>query len=103
MPSPDPVRSQHARVAALARIAKEPSGAAMLVKANQAFRDSFYEATDEELPEKERQRQADAAYRLHMSRLALRASAARKRAAAERQAAREAEAELRDLQHDNEV
>jgi hypothetical protein len=54
----------------------------MTEKARTTFRDSFYERTDPELPPEERRRQADAAYRLHMTRLARRAAAARSAAAA---------------------
>jgi hypothetical protein len=110
MPSDDPVRSAHARVAALARSAREPSGAAMLTAANKTFRDSFLVGhacavcklieVDQTLPLKERQRIADAAYRLHMSRLSLRASAARRRASKARAVADQAEAELAELAAD---
>ena len=94
MPSKDTERSQRARIAALARSAQEPSGTAMTEKARSTFRDSFYEATDPELPEPERRRQADAAYRLHMTRLSHRAAKTRQRAAAAMQEAHEALTEL---------
>lgn len=90
-------RSQRARIAALARVAQEPSGIAMTDKARSAFRQSFYDRTDPGLPEAERQRQADAAYRLHMTRLSHKATLARKRWAAAqraRRAATKAEAEF---------
>jgi hypothetical protein len=113
MPSADPVRSQHARVAALARSAREPSGTAMLEAANRAFRDSFalgHECSmcagitiDQTLPAAERERQAGAAYKLHMTRLALRASAARRKAANARRVAERAEAELHQLQRDDDA
>lgn len=94
MPSDSTERSQRARIAALARVAKEPSGTAMTERARSKFRDSFYDATDPELPEPERRRQADAAYRLHMTRLSRRAALARQRAAAAMQEAHEALTEL---------
>lgn len=90
-------RSQRARIAALSRVAQEPSGTAMTEKARSTFRQSFYDATDPGLPEAERQRQADAAYRLHMTRISHKAALARKhRAEAMREwrAATAAEAEL---------
>lgn len=73
MPETPAERSAHARRAALARSAREPSGAAMLEKARETFRRSFYDATDPALPEAERQRQAEAGRRLYYSKLAQRA------------------------------
>jgi hypothetical protein len=83
----------------------------MLEKANRAFQDSFktgHECSlckritiDQALPAAERVRQAEAAYRLHMTRLSLKAAAARRRAAEARDIADQAEAELRDLQRDD--
>lgn len=78
MPSEANERSQRARIAALTRVAQEPSGTAMTDKARRSFRQSFYDATDPELSEADRQRQADAAYRLHMTRISHRATLARK-------------------------
>ena len=86
----------------------------MLTAANKAFRDSFLIGhscavcppieVDQSLPLKERQRIADAARKLHMSRLSLRATAARRRAAAARAVADQAEAELAELAaHDDAV
>jgi hypothetical protein len=75
----------------------------MLEKANRVFRDSFYQATDATLPEPERRRQAAAAYRLHMTRISLKAAKARKAAAAARAIAEGAEAELQDLQRDDDA
>lgn len=86
--------SQRARIGGLARSAAAESGTAMTDRARSAFKNSFYEATDPELPEKERQRQADAAYRLHMTRLSQRAAVARRRAAAAQREAIDAEAAL---------
>lgn len=93
MPSESTERSQRARMAALARVAQEPSGTAMTERARRSFRDSFYDRTDPELPHAERQRQADAAYKLHMTRLSHRAALARQRATAAVQSAIQAEAE----------
>jgi|SRR5579862_611020 len=93
MPSTESERSQRARIAALARVAREPSGTAMTEQARRTFRDSFYDRTDPELPHAERQRQADAAYRLHMTRLSHRAALARQRATSAVQGAIQAEAE----------
>jgi hypothetical protein len=94
MPSPENERSQRARIAALARSAQEPNGTAMTEKARSAFWQRFYDATDASLPEAERQRQADAARRLHMTRLSHRAAIARSRLAAAHTAAIQAEAEM---------
>lgn len=94
MPSADSERSQRARIAALARVAKEPSGTAMTDKARGKFWQSFYDATDPSLPEAERQRQAEAARRLHMTRLAQKASLKRRKAATAVSEAIRAEAEL---------
>jgi hypothetical protein len=93
MPSEDSERSQRARIAALTRVSREPSGTAMTARARSAFWQSFYDATDPGLPEAERQRQADAARRLHMTRLAQKAALKRRRAAAAVQDAIQAEAE----------
>jgi hypothetical protein len=93
MPSEESERSQRARIAALTRVAAEPSGTAMTEKARSAFWQKFYDATDPGLPEAERQRQADAARRLHMTRLAQKAALKRQRAAAAVQEAIRAEAE----------
>jgi hypothetical protein len=49
----------------------------MTERARRAFRDSFYAATDPDLPGPERRRQAEAAYRLPMTRLSQRGVAAR--------------------------
>jgi hypothetical protein len=68
----DTPRTQQAKLAALTRSASEPSGAAMTEKARATFRQSFYDATDPDLPEAERQRQAEAAYRAHMRKIARR-------------------------------
>ena len=97
MPSDAAERSQRARIAALSRVKQEPSGTAMTDKARRTFRESFFDATDPELPEPERRRQADAAYRLHMTRISHRAALARKRRAEamrEWRAAIPAEAEM---------
>lgn len=74
-------RSQRARIAALTRVSNEPSGTAMTQRARDTFWQRFYDQTDPDLPEAERQRQAAAARRLHMTRLSRRAAAARGKAA----------------------
>lgn len=94
MPSDGKERSQRARIAALTRVAQEPSGTAMTEKARSKFWQSFYDQTDPGLPEAERVRQADAARRLHMTRLSHKAVLARQRLAAAHTAAVEAEAEV---------
>lgn len=87
-------RSQRARIAALARSAQEPSGTAMTAAARRTFRQGFYDRTDPALPEAERQRQADAAYKLHMTRLSHKAGLARSRLAKAQRDAIQAEAEV---------
>jgi len=82
MHTPDSERSQRARIAGLARSAKAPSGTAISAPARAAFLQRFYDETDPELPEAERQRQAAAARKLHMTRLSRRAAAARRSASA---------------------
>lgn len=104
MPSANTPRSQRARIAALARIAKEPSGAAMTEQARTTFRDSFYVGhecdlcprieIDQALPAAEITRMGDAAYRLHMSRMSHRAALARAREAGNEAVAEKYEAEL---------
>lgn len=94
MPATPEERSAHAQVAALARVAQEPSGAAMTAKARRTFWESFYAATDPALPETERRRQAEAARRLHYVRLSQRAVRARRRAAGALAELGEAAAEL---------
>jgi hypothetical protein len=65
-------RSSQATTAALIRSSREPSGAAMTAKARRSFMQSWYDRTDARLPEAERRRQADAAYRAHMRTIARR-------------------------------
>lgn len=77
--SGDTPTTQRARIAALTRSAQEPSGAAMTEKARRTFRDSFYDATDPELPEAERRRQGEAAYRAHMRTIAAKSRGGRGR------------------------
>lgn|SRR5487761_230475 len=103
MPSGDTRASQHARIAALARVSREPSGSAMTQRARDVFRDSFYDKTDSALPHKDRQRQADAAYKLHMTRLSHRGALARARAKGNLAASAAAEARLAELQRDDEI
>lgn len=91
-------RQQISRMGGLARSASAPSGAAVSAPARAAFLQSFYDKTDPSLPEEERQRQAEAARRLHMTRLSRKAAAARREAAsAAAEAARATEAELAAL------
>lgn len=94
MPSDATERSQRATIAALARSAREPSGTAMTDKARKTFWDSFYDNTDPELPEADRQRQAEAARKLHMTRLSHRAALKRSRATDAQRDAIEAAAEV---------
>lgn len=96
MPSDNTERSRRATIAALARVAREPSGTAMTARARSAFLRSFYEQTDPELPEAERQRQAAAARRLYFTRLSQRAALARQRASTAMQEHEAAVAQLAD-------
>lgn len=66
----------------------------MTEQARRTFRDSFYENTDPALPEAERRRQAEAAYRLHMTRLSHKAAIKRQRLGAAQREAIQAEAEV---------
>ena len=88
-------RKQIAQMGGLARSATAPSGAAVSAPARTAFWNSFYERTDAGLPEEERQRQATAARKLHMTRLSR--LAAQKRQQAARTAAEAAEATAAEL------
>lgn len=97
MPISAAERSENARIAALTRSAREPSGTAMTAKARQTFWDSFetgHECArcapvviDQTLPAAERRRQAAAARTVHYSRIA---QNARQAAAAARRRARQA-------------
>ena len=92
-------RSENARIAALTRSAREPSGTAMTAKARSAFWDSFETAhtgcrsgcpdvvIDQSLPAGERTRQAAAARAAHFSRIARGARIAASVARAGRRAA----------------
>lgn len=94
MPFSPAERSEHARIAALTRSAREPSGTAMTEQARQTFWDSFLTGhqcracpaviIDQSLPADQRQRQAAAARAAHFSRIARGA----RRAAASARAAR---------------
>jgi hypothetical protein len=66
----------------------------MTEQARRTFRDSFYANTDPALPEAERRRQAEAAYRLHMTRLSHQAAIKRRRLMAAQGEAVQAEAEV---------
>lgn len=80
MPATPQERSAHARIAALTRVAQEPSGAAMTAKARATFEQSFYDRTDPALPHEERLRQARALKSLHYTELSRRAVIARRQA-----------------------
>lgn len=104
MASDPSARKRIARMGGLARSASAPSSSAMTEAARSAFRDSFYDKTDPGLPEEERQRQADAARRLHMTRLSHLAAKKRQEAARAAQEALEAtEAELAALRGDADI
>lgn len=79
MASDEAERRLHARKAALTRSSRAPSGSAISAPAREAFLDKFYDQTDPELPEEERQRQARAALKLHMSNLSIKGVRARRR------------------------
>ncbi len=66
----------------------------MTDKARSAFWRSFYDRTDPELPEAERQRQAEAARKLHMTRLSHKAALKRRRLQDAQHEAIEAEASV---------
>lgn len=66
----------------------------MTEASRRAFWDKFYDATDPALPEKERQRQADAARRAHFARMGYRSAMARRRAREAADGAAEAAADL---------
>lgn len=80
MPITAAERSENARIAALTRSAREPSGTAMTAPARQAFWDSFlnghecsvckWVAIDTTLPDAERKRMAAALRTAHFSRIA---------------------------------
>lgn len=107
MPSSNSERSQHARIAALSRSAAEPSGTAMTETARKTFRDSFdtrHECAmcgtveiSQSLPAADRRRQAEAAYRAHMTRLSHRRTVMNGRAKTARREAKLATDELRRL------
>ena len=72
-------RSQRARIAAYAQKKKHDPKETTL-KARETYRASFYEIPDD-LPQAERDRRAEAAFREHMARLAFRSAKARRRKA----------------------
>lgn len=101
MASSDNDRTQISRMGGLARSASAPSGAAVSERARSAFWQGFYDRTDPELPHEERERQANAARKLHMLKLSRKAAAARRKAAEAAAEAREAsEAEIAALRAD---
>ena len=72
-------RSQRARIAAYAQKVKhDPKDTTR--KARERFRAKFYEGIPEDLPQAERDRRAEAAFKLHMAQLAFRSSKARRKA-----------------------
>jgi hypothetical protein len=101
--------SEHARIAALSRVAKEPSGEAMNAKARRVYRDSFDIAhvgckygcsdtvIDQALPAKEVRRMGEASYRAHMTRLSHRRKIMHRRAKTARRKAKQITAELSRL------
>jgi len=97
MPSGDSARSQQARIAALTRSSREPSGAAMTSKSRKAFVEGFYDRTDPELPEDERRRQQRAALSAHMRAIAQRRRPGTTAARADAADIRRAVAELAEL------
>jgi hypothetical protein len=76
MPLTPAQRAQRARLAALTRWSRE-CGTAQGHVVQAGLRAKFYNATDASLPEAERQRRAEVAYRAHMTRLSFLASKAR--------------------------
>ncbi len=78
----DDPRIMVARIAEMAQLTRR-SGRAATEKGRRTFRESFYDATDPDLPENERQRQADAAYRTHMRSIAKRSRGSRPKPAQE--------------------
>ncbi|HEV2244920.1 MAG TPA: hypothetical protein VGR98_28050 [Streptosporangiaceae bacterium] len=102
MTSENADRVQIARMGGLARSARARSSTAMTEAARNAFWQSFYDQTDPALPEAERERQADAARRLYMTRLSRKAAAKRREAArAAAEAVEATEAELAALRGDD--
>jgi hypothetical protein len=75
-------RSQRARIAAFEQKVKhDPKETTR--KARATYRASFYEGIPEDLPQAERDRRADAAFKAHMARLAFLSAKARRKAAEE--------------------
>jgi hypothetical protein len=73
-------RSQRARIAAYAQKVKhDPKKTTR--KAREAYRASFYKDIPEDLPQAERNRRAEAAFKEHMARLAFLSAKARRKAA----------------------
>lgn len=107
--------SAHARIAALSRVAKEPSGEAMTRQARTKFRDSFAiehvncpygckdTVIDQTLPAKERKRMADAAFAAHMGRISHRRTLLNQRANNARREARRLGYQEKKLRGDDAV
>lgn len=74
-------RSQRARIAAYSMHAKHDPKETTL-KARETYRARFYEGIPEDLPQAERDRRADAAFKAHMARLAFLSAKARRKAGA---------------------
>lgn len=89
---PDIERSLAGKAGIQTRLSREDP-VEMTQKARSSFRDSFYAQTDPALPEAERRRRAEAAWRAHMAELTRRSVASRRRAARLRQEAAAAAAE----------
>ncbi len=73
-------RSQRARIAAFSMHSRHDPKETTL-KAREAHRAKFYEGVPENLPQAERDRRAEAAYKAHMARLAFLSAKARRKAA----------------------
>jgi hypothetical protein len=73
-------RSQRARIAAYSMHAQHDPKETT-AKAREAFRAQFYEGIPEDLPQAERDRRAEAAFKEHMARLAFLSAKARRKGA----------------------
>ena len=84
MPLTPEERSLRARIAALT-LHSQVDSRQHTEPARRTFRDSFLEQVDPTgtMPEAERRRRADTAYRAHMTRLALRSAKARRKGASD--------------------
>jgi hypothetical protein len=94
MPLSKSERSIFGRIGGLSTVALAPSASAVSAPARKAFLQKFYDATDPSLPPEERERQAAAARKAHMTRLSYLAVKKRRIAAEARKAANAAVDEL---------